>query len=591
MAERVGEVYVDVKARGLQQAQNQIRSFLGQLGPLGAIAGGVFAGQLATTALAQLQAFASGFVNFFKEAVEQASVQEQASLKLAQALKLSGQYTDELYQSLLGVASAIQATTTYGDEQLIPVMAMFARTGRFGADEIERMTRLTADLAAATGINLETAARMVLRAIQGQAAGLTRIGIVLDQNILKSRDQAAIIAAIERQIKGTANVLANTWAGKLQQINNLWGDMQEKIGEALTKSPEMLNFLDRIKVLMTGIVNMAQRFADMGMWDRLGRALSRILNDILQIAVALSRVSVALAPLIAFSPGGMAMIAAMGMTPLEYIRLLRDEADALAALYEEVKRGWGELEDARRKGLMEALGGKRGPYAPIPGGYMAPVEATETATATGVIAENMTEANKAALAFAHALQVARESISSLSEDIMETGHKETLGKITERVKDYEQDIAQIQHVQVNLTREQIDLIDLWAARLSGGLLPRYEAIKAAMYSLQTATISLLEGQQDWGKALAQSLAFIATNLIPGVGQFLAPIAGAATGRLWDWLFGHGLKQEVNFRQEIVINIGEGMISEKAFWDNLVHYYILPGLRRGGLIPQPVGGAG
>jgi len=83
---------------------------------------------------------------------------------------------------------------------------------------------------------------------------------------------------------------------------------------------------------------------------------------------------------------------------------------------------------------MEALGGKRGPYAPIPGGYMAPVEATETATATGVIAENMTEANKAALAFAHALQVARESISSLSEDIMETGHKETLGKITERVK-------------------------------------------------------------------------------------------------------------------------------------------------------------
>ncbi|MEO0250407.1 MAG: hypothetical protein ABIN58_12970 [candidate division WOR-3 bacterium] len=49
--------------------------------------------------------------------------------------------------------------------------------------------------------------------------------------------------------------------------------------------------------------------------------------------------------------------------------------------------------------------------------------------------------------------------------------------------------------------------------------------------------------------------------------------------------------ELHFHQEIVINIGEGQVSEKAFWDNLVQYHILPGLERGGFIPVRVGGRG
>ncbi|MEO0180375.1 MAG: hypothetical protein ABIM74_01900 [candidate division WOR-3 bacterium] len=49
--------------------------------------------------------------------------------------------------------------------------------------------------------------------------------------------------------------------------------------------------------------------------------------------------------------------------------------------------------------------------------------------------------------------------------------------------------------------------------------------------------------------------------------------------------------ELRFHQEIVINIGEGMISEKAFWDNLVSHYILPGLERNGFIPAKVRGKG
>ncbi len=42
---------------------------------------------------------------------------------------------------------------------------------------------------------------------------------------------------------------------------------------------------------------------------------------------------------------------------------------------------------------------------------------------------------------------------------------------------------------------------------------------------------------------------------------------------------------------IQINIAEGQISERAFWDELVQYYILPSIQRGGLVPTPQGGKG
>jgi len=74
------------------------------------------------------------------------------------------------------------------------------------------------------------------------------------------------------------------------------------------------------------------------------------------------------------------------------------------------------------------------------------------------------------------------------------------------------------------------------------------------------------------------------GMIPG-GQAIGLAMGAMS--LFDLFRKAG--PELHLHQEIVINIGEGMISEKAFWDNLVHYHILPGLERNGFIPTRVGG--
>ena len=64
--------------------------------------------------------------------------------------------------------------------------------------------------------------------------------------------------------------------------------------------------------------------------------------------------------------------------------------------------------------------------------------------------------------------------------------------------------------------------------------------------------------------------------------------GAGVGLL-ELLFGDK-EPKVELHQTIQINIGEGQISERAFWDSLVQYHIIPALGRGGLIPRTSGGA-
>jgi hypothetical protein len=96
------------------------------------------------------------------------------------------------------------------------------------------------------------------------------------------------------------------------------------------------------------------------------------------------------------------------------------------------------------------------------------------------------------------------------------------------------------------------------------------------------TMKALSGLSGAG---ANPIAGVA-GLIPG-GEALGFAMGAMN--LLD-LFRKG-NPEVHLHQEVVINIGEGVISEKVFWDNLVHYHILPGLERGGFIPVRTGGRG
>ena len=74
-------------------------------------------------------------------------------------------------------------------------------------------------------------------------------------------------------------------------------------------------------------------------------------------------------------------------------------------------------------------------------------------------------------------------------------------------------------------------------------------------------------------------------------SLVGPWGSALSAGLGLWQALRAPTPEVHNHYEININIAEGQISERAFWDELVQYYILPSIQRGGLAPMPQGGRG
>ena len=79
--------------------------------------------------------------------------------------------------------------------------------------------------------------------------------------------------------------------------------------------------------------------------------------------------------------------------------------------------------------------------------------------------------------------------------------------------------------------------------------------------------------------------------LSGLGLAVPGLSQAAAGLSLLEMLRAGSPVEITLHQQININIGEGQISERAFWDDLVMRHLIPSMERGGMIPEASGGAG
>jgi K+/H+ antiporter YhaU regulatory subunit KhtT len=158
--------------------------------------------------------------------------QEKAENALAVALRNTGQFTLANIEHLKQYAAALQQVTTFGDEETIAVMANLTAYG-MNIQELEAATKATMDLAIAKKIDLRTASELVGKAFVGETGTLSRYGIVLDASIPKTEKFAAVLDLINQRFGGAAQAEVDTYAGKVQQLKNAWGDLGELIGGLL----------------------------------------------------------------------------------------------------------------------------------------------------------------------------------------------------------------------------------------------------------------------------------------------------------------------------------------------------------------------
>lgn len=189
-------------------------------------------------------AFAAAFavtkiIEFGKAAVQAAAEAERQYAQLANTVNATGAAYADLETAVLAAADAFEAATIHDD-------------GAY-AEGLNRMVSLTGDVEASManmGLAANVAAQffdgelgpavdMVSKAMNGNVIALQKMGI----QATGAQDALNILA--ERSM-GAAEARAATFSGRVDQLNNAWGNFQKEVGLAMLASDgasTSLNFL------------------------------------------------------------------------------------------------------------------------------------------------------------------------------------------------------------------------------------------------------------------------------------------------------------------------------------------------------------
>ena len=256
---------IDNLKKNLDAGSKEVDGFGGKIGGFAKKAGAAFA--LAGAAAA---AYAGKLlIDGVKSAIED----EAAQAKLATTL-----------QNVTGATNAqIAATESYitqtalangiTDDVLRPSLDRLIRSTK-DVTEAQRLQQLALDIAAGTGKDLGAVTEALAKAYDGNFGALKKLGVPLDENIIKTKDFDAAAAALAATFEGQASTQADTFAGKMARLNVAFDEAKETVGSYV---------LDAITPLLSAFVDKGvpaiSQFAD-GLGKTLGPAFAQIFTFI-----------------------------------------------------------------------------------------------------------------------------------------------------------------------------------------------------------------------------------------------------------------------------------------------------------------------
>jgi hypothetical protein len=197
----------------------------GAIGSVGDVMQGFAAGGVTGAAIAAVGEVTQGL----KWAIGQATEAEQAIKNLSAAVERSGTSWESVSGKTQEYMRQVQKTTVYSDEA---IAGMIERLLTFGMtyDEAMKAAGAALDLAAAKHMDLESAATLVGKAVEGNTAVLKRYGVDIEVAKDATDKFTPVITALNEQFGGAAQEQAKTYAGIQERLKNATSDLGEKIG-------------------------------------------------------------------------------------------------------------------------------------------------------------------------------------------------------------------------------------------------------------------------------------------------------------------------------------------------------------------------
>jgi hypothetical protein len=182
------------------------------------------------------------------DAVQAAMSDQKSQALLASTLRNTVGATDAVIASTEQYITALQKEVSVADDELRPALATLARaTGDVASAQSLLGTAL--NVSAGTGKDLQTVSLALSKAVNGNLGALTRLGIPLDANTIKSKNFNKALGVLNDTFKDQADVRAKTLEFRLKGLQIAYGEILETLGYALLPVVEQFANVISTKVL------------------------------------------------------------------------------------------------------------------------------------------------------------------------------------------------------------------------------------------------------------------------------------------------------------------------------------------------------
>jgi hypothetical protein len=178
------------------------------------------------------------------DGVKAAIEDEQAQLRLANALRQATGATDAQIAATEDMILQTSLATGVADDKLRPAMQRLAVSTK-STEEAQKLLTLALDISAASGKDLETVANALGRAQDGNQAALGRLGLGLSKAELATLSFTEVQAKLAELYGGAAATNAETFQGKIDRLKVGFDEAKESLGLALLPAVEQfITFLN-----------------------------------------------------------------------------------------------------------------------------------------------------------------------------------------------------------------------------------------------------------------------------------------------------------------------------------------------------------
>ncbi len=256
MAQDIAKLGIEVDSSGVIKATKSLKSLDKQSGKNEKSTGKLkksFSGLgVAIGALG----IAGAFAKITKLAIEQ----EKAVAQVDAAIKSTGGSAGFTSAELQKMAASFQNVTNYGDESILTMQSVLLTFTKIQGDILPKTTAAVLDLSARMGIDLQSAAVQLGKALNDPIANLSalsRSGIQFSdaqKSTIKSlvetnklaEAQTIILKELNTQFGGSAKAARDTFGGAIISLNNAFGDLLEGDGGNLNDAKGAIEQLTKI---------------------------------------------------------------------------------------------------------------------------------------------------------------------------------------------------------------------------------------------------------------------------------------------------------------------------------------------------------